>query len=119
MTNEPRIQVELSRRFRKDVKHLRKKYPHVREDVQGFIDRLEAGETPGNQVQHIHYTVYKVRLINSDVQRGKSGGYRVVYYIKTAERILLITIYTKSEVSDISDEMIRSIIEAHENGENT
>jgi len=35
----------------------------------------------------------KVRLRNSDAQRGKSGGYRVIYYLKTKAKIILVTIY--------------------------
>ena len=41
MTTERPISVILSDRFRKDIKHLLKKYRHVRDDVQVLIDELE------------------------------------------------------------------------------
>ncbi|QXD17219.1 type II toxin-antitoxin system RelE/ParE family toxin [Rhodocaloribacter litoris] len=53
---------------------------------------------------------------NSDAQRGKSGGYRMLYYLKTPERIILVTIYSKTEQGDITAEEVRRIIRAHEAG---
>jgi mRNA-degrading endonuclease RelE of RelBE toxin-antitoxin system len=54
--------------------------------------------------------VYKVRLPNRDAQRGKSGGYRVIYYIRTPKRIVLLTVYSKSDRSDTSADDIQAII---------
>jgi len=56
------------------------------------------------------YTVFKVRVRNSDVQKGKSGGYRVIYYLKTETQILLVTMYSKSDRSDITTTKIREIL---------
>ncbi|GAB5536329.1 MAG: hypothetical protein Rubg2KO_25780 [Rubricoccaceae bacterium] len=56
------------------------------------------------------HVVYKVRLANSDARRGKSGGYRMIYYARTAERVVLVTIYSKSDQGDISAAAIRQII---------
>jgi mRNA-degrading endonuclease RelE of RelBE toxin-antitoxin system len=55
-----------------------------------------------------------VRLQNSDISKGKSGGYRLIYYIKTADFVILITIYTKSEVSDIPADEIRRLIDEYD-----
>lgn len=52
---------------------------------------------------------------NSDAQRGKSGGYRVIYYLKIAENIILITIYSKSDQGDISKKIVQQIIEGYSN----
>ena len=60
------------------------------------------------------YTVFKVRARNSDVQKGKSGGYRVIYYLKTETQILLVTMYSKSEQSDITSAEIREILKRAE-----
>ncbi len=68
------------------------------------------GEIPGDQVQSTGYTVYKVRLPNCDAQRGKSGGYRVIYYIQIPQHIILLTIYSKSERSDTGMDAIQNII---------
>jgi hypothetical protein len=53
-------------------------------------------------------------LRNRDASRGKSGGYRVIYYVKTAANLFLVYIYTKSEQQDIGHNEIRQIIEEYE-----
>lgn len=110
MANESPVQVSFAPAFQKDVKRLRKKYPRIQHDIQPLIDRLMDGDTPGDQIQSTGYTVYKVRLPNRDTQRGKSGGYRVIYYIQTPEQLVLLTIYAKSDRSDLSADAIQDII---------
>jgi hypothetical protein len=51
---------------------------------------------------------------NSNAQRGKSGGYRIIYYTKTSVAILLTTIYSKSDRENISNEEIEDIIKQYE-----
>jgi mRNA-degrading endonuclease RelE of RelBE toxin-antitoxin system len=111
MANEPRVHVGFADHFTRVVRRLKKKYPHILDDVQPLIDTLEQGETPGDQVQGVGYTAYKARMKNRDARRGKSGGYRAIYYIRTVDRIILLTVYTKSEQRDISSEELRRIID--------
>jgi mRNA-degrading endonuclease RelE of RelBE toxin-antitoxin system len=56
-----------------------------------MIEQLEQGELPGDQIPSIGYTVFKLRVRNSDIQKGKSGGYRLIYYVKTAAGIILLS----------------------------
>lgn len=114
VTNKPSIQVDLAPEFVRRVKQLLKRYPHAYEDAQALITQLEKGETPGDQVPGVKYTVYKVRVKNSDVPKGKSGGYRVIYYLKTSDRVILITIYAKTQQVDMRPEQIRQMIEGFE-----
>ena len=93
--------VSYSEAFKGQVRRLSRKYRPIRVDVQPLIEQLEAGETPGDQLQGIGHTLYKVRVKNSDAKRGKSGGYRIIYYLHTAESVLLVTIYSKTEQSDL------------------
>ena len=60
------------------------------------------------------YQVFKVRLKNSNIQKGKSGGYRVIHYLKTDWGIILATIYSKSDISDVSYEIIEEAIAQYE-----
>lgn len=115
MPTEPSpIQIDLTPRFQKDLRALAKRFRLVRSDLQPLIDQLQAGELPGDRVAGVTYTVYKVRLKNSDVQKGKSGGYRVVYYVKTADKIILATIYSKSDLEDVDTEVIKDAIAQYE-----
>ena len=48
-----------------------------------MIDRLQADEIIGDQVPRTDYTIFKVRIQNSDFQKGKRSGYRLIYHQKT------------------------------------
>jgi mRNA-degrading endonuclease RelE of RelBE toxin-antitoxin system len=102
--------IETSSRFDKEIKQLAKKYRHVRSDVSTITTLLAEGEVLGDQVMGVGKPVYKVRVPNSDARRGSAGGYRVIYYLRTAERLTLITIYSKSKQADVSAKQIRAII---------
>jgi mRNA-degrading endonuclease RelE of RelBE toxin-antitoxin system len=104
------VQVNVSDRFASEVRQLAKRYRRIRLDIQPIIDRLESGELPGDQIPGMNYTLFKVRVKNSDVQKGKSGGYRIIYYLKTEKQILLVTIYSKSDKPDITAAEVKEII---------
>ena len=111
MQNEPpAIQVELTLRFQRDLRTLAKRYRHIRQDIQPLIDQLQTGELPGARISGMDYTVFKVRLRNSDIQKGKSAGYRIIYYLKMSTYIVLVTLYSKSDQSDITAEDVRYIL---------
>ncbi|SKB14197.1 conserved hypothetical protein [Planktothrix sp. PCC 11201] len=114
MSKQPLIQVEVSSTFKRNLRTLAKKYRSIRNDIQPIIEQLEQGELPGDQIPEVGYVVFKLRVRNSDIQKGKSGGYRLIYYIKTATAIILLTIYAKSEQVDIDADDIRSIIREFE-----
>jgi mRNA-degrading endonuclease RelE of RelBE toxin-antitoxin system len=105
--------VEFAKSFIRRLKELRKKYPHVTEQVQNLIRELEEGNTPGDQIQGAGYTAYKTRLPNPDAGKGKSGGYRVIYYVRTVDRIIALLIYSKSDQVDVSTDEIRLLIEEY------
>ena len=113
MTNQ--INVEASPIFLKNIRTLRKKYPCIQNDMQSVIQQLEQGELLGDQISGIGYPVFKLRVKNSDIQKGKSGGYRLIYYVKTATGIVLLTVYPKSEQADIDATEIRNIIDQYNN----
>lgn len=110
MQPKPGIEVAFTPEFKRNLRALAKKYPHIHSDVQPIIEQIQRGEFVGDQVQGTGYTIFKVRIRNSDVSRGKSGGYRVIYYIRTQTAVVLVTIYSKTEQSDISPAQIRKIL---------
>ncbi|BAY63724.1 hypothetical protein NIES22_38120 [Calothrix brevissima NIES-22] len=115
MQSEPSpIQIALTPRFKKDLRELAKRYRFIRSDLQPLIEQLQAGEIPGDRIAGVKYQVFKVRLKNSNIQKGKSGGYRVIYYLKTAEAIILATIYSKSDISDVNNKIIEEAIAQYE-----
>ena len=96
-------------------KTLGKKYRSIRKDVEPVIKQLQQGELPGDKITGVGSPVFKLRVQNSDVTRGKSGGYRLIYYCQTTTGIILLTIYTKSERVNIAAEDIKKIISQSEN----
>jgi mRNA-degrading endonuclease RelE of RelBE toxin-antitoxin system len=106
----PPINVIFAEAFLNDLKHLKKKYRHVLDDVDLLVERLRIGETPGDQIPNVGYNTYKVRLKSSDLTKGKSGGFRVIYYLQTSTDRILLTIYVKMERSDISPSEIADLI---------
>jgi len=95
MPHKPTVEIAFTPEFKRNLRGLAKKYPHIRSDVQPIIEQIQHGEFIGDQVQGTGYTIFKVRIRNSDVSRGKSGGYRVIYYLKTATAVIFVTIYTR------------------------
>ncbi|MEM7125574.1 MAG: type II toxin-antitoxin system RelE/ParE family toxin [Chloroflexota bacterium] len=87
----------------------------MRNDVSPLIEQLQAGETPGDRIAGTGHVVYKTRLKNSDIQKGKSGGYRVIYLVQNNQIVILLIIYAKSDTDDISSNEIVSVIDALEN----
>jgi mRNA-degrading endonuclease RelE of RelBE toxin-antitoxin system len=100
--------------FKRQLRRLSRKYRHIRSDLAPVIEKLKAGDILGDQIPGVDYTLYKMRVRNRDAQRGTQGGYRLIYHLKTTEQIVLITVYSKSDQSDIDAHRIREIIAAFE-----
>jgi mRNA-degrading endonuclease RelE of RelBE toxin-antitoxin system len=114
MRSKMTTKIDFAVSFLKSLKRLHKKYPGIRGDVQPLIDQLQRGETPGDQIQGVGFPVYKIRIRNTDAQRGKSGGYRVIYYIRAFDTVLLLLIYTKSERENIRADELKNLVEKAE-----
>lgn len=104
------MQLEYTAEFKRDLRSLSRKYRHIQQDIQPVIEQLQSGNLIGDQVPGKGYTLFKVRVRNSDVQKGKSGGYRLIYYLKTSRKIILVTLYSKSDQGDVSASQIRQVL---------
>lgn len=97
--------------FERRVKKLFKKYRRIQKDLAPLIEKLEAGELAGNAVPGFEKKLYKVRVPSSDQKKGKSGGFRVLYYlILENQSIYLLTIYAKAKRNDIRRREILEIL---------
>jgi mRNA-degrading endonuclease RelE of RelBE toxin-antitoxin system len=110
----PPIQIVTSPDFKTQTDKLTKRYRNVKTDLKPILDQLLQGETPGDRIKGVQSIVYKVRIKNSNAKKGKSGGYRIIYYLKSQNKILLVTLYSKSDRTDIAIETIVDIIAAYE-----
>ena len=116
MANEPGNppSVTYTPEFKRNLRHLAKKYQHIHNDLQPVIDQLITGAKPGDQIAGVQQEVFKVRARNSDAGKGKSGGYRLIYHVRSETEIVLITLYSKNEQGDVAAAEIRRIIAAQE-----
>jgi hypothetical protein len=93
--------------FDKQTKRLAKKYSSLRADLASLIDELSLDPNIGTALGN---GFYKIRLAISSKRTGKSGGARVITYVKISMgRVYLSSIYDKSEKSTISDKDLDAI----------
>ncbi|NJL51568.1 MAG: type II toxin-antitoxin system RelE/ParE family toxin [Hydrococcus sp. SU_1_0] len=103
----PIIEVEFTEHFKRSLRVLAKKYRKIRQDIQPIVEQLQRGELPGDIVAGVGYTIFKLRVKNSDIQKGKSGGYRIIYFVKTKNKIILITIYSNLNLNKIPSQILK------------
>lgn len=104
------IRIGFSAEFKRALKRLSKKYRNIRSDLKPIFAQITAGQTPGDQVPSAGATVYKVRVPNRDARVGKSGGYRVIYYLQTGEQRVMLIVYSKTERQDIPINELKAIL---------
>lgn len=106
------LAINLSQRFIKELKTLKKKFRKIEEDLDQLFSALAQENIIGDRMQEFRgFELYKARIKNSSREIGKSGGFRVIYYIKRLDgEIFALTIYSKSQKSDISRNEILKIL---------
>jgi mRNA-degrading endonuclease RelE of RelBE toxin-antitoxin system len=111
MPESSATQVFTADAFKREARALKKRYRNIESDLQTLIRQLQNGELPGDRIPGFaDYIVYKVRVKNSDLRKGKSGGYRVIYQSLTSITVLLY-LYVKSDQDDVTADEICAIIE--------
>ncbi len=60
-----------------------------------IIKQLQQGNIVGERLTGFSSTlyIYKVSVKNSNIKKGKSAGYRLIYLLESTTSILLLTIY--------------------------
>ncbi len=87
--------------FATQLKKLAKKYKKVKVDLRNLTEVLKENPESGTA---LHHSCYKIRVGNSSVPTGKSGGFRVIYYFLDSHyNIYLMAIYSKTQRENISE----------------
>jgi len=94
-------------RFEKDVKRLQKKFPKIKNDLIKFINELSLNPELGINLGD---NIFKVRIPNSSIPTGKSGGFRVITYYKKNDILYLVTIYSKTVQDTVLTEKLKEIV---------
>jgi mRNA-degrading endonuclease RelE of RelBE toxin-antitoxin system len=112
MQSDNAVSVRFSDEFEEELYRLSKRFRNIRSDVEPIIEQLQQGNIVGDRIAGIgeEYIVYKVRVRNTNIKKGKSAGYRLIYQVESPISILLLTIYSKSDQEDMGVNEIRDIV---------
>ncbi len=97
--------------FAKELKRLAKRYKSIKQDYAALLQSLQKDPLQGIDLGK---GVRKVRMAISAKGKGKSGGARVITYTVLCANVdaelTLLTIYDKSDRSNISDREILDLL---------
>lgn len=103
--------VEISSNYRREVKILAKKYPSLKAELSILFTELENNPTLGIPLGN---NVYKIRLAIASKNKGKSGGARVMSYVKIVDAaVLLFSIFDKGEKASLSNKEIEELLKPY------
>lgn len=113
-----KVEVKITKNFKKRAKYLLKRYPSLISELQklevDLADNPKLGKALGSDA-------YKIRLAIKSKNKGKSGGARVITLVENeiigiveqveeAVIVYLLTIYDKSETESITDKELKELI---------
>ena len=96
--------------FQKSVKKLWKRYRNITKDLADLEKQLQSDPNAGINLGR---SCFKLRLKNSSIPVGKSGGFRIIYFLKTEAKIYLLDIYSKSDLETIDEKRLIDILAAN------
>lgn len=109
-----KIDISLSDDFKRNFKQLKKKYHSLTNDYGIFLEEIKANPLQGADLGG---GIRKVRMAIASKGKGKSGGARVITLNILVQQepedtlnITFLTIYDKSEIDNVSDAYIQSLI---------
>ncbi|MGZ5209179.1 MAG: type II toxin-antitoxin system RelE/ParE family toxin [Sulfuricurvum sp.] len=94
--------------YQKSKKDLLKRFRQLDDDVKYFLLSVKNENDLGISLGQ---GFYKARIANSDKNKGKSAGYRLITLLKVVDtKIYLVYIYDKSDLENISEQELDKII---------
>jgi mRNA-degrading endonuclease RelE of RelBE toxin-antitoxin system len=100
-------------RFDRAVKQLKKQYRQVVDDLTIAFEHIEENPEAGAVIPR-DYSVRKLRVSSRDMQRGKSGGFRLLYKLEDRPdevvMVYILFVYAKSDQVDISLRELQALI---------
>lgn len=110
MTESFPFEIRITAEFQRKLRTLSKKYRQIQRDLEEILEQLQAGNCLGDRLSGVGYEIFKARVKNSDIKKGKSAGYRLIYWMHSLNTIVLLDIYSKSEQEDIEVKEIQRIL---------
>ena len=103
--------IVLTDNFKKEAKKLTKKYASLKAELASLFKELEENPTMGTPLGN---DIYKIRLAIASKNKGKSGGARVMSFVKvTHTAVLLFSIYNKGDKDTISNKEVEELLKVY------
>ena len=100
--------IELTEHFKKEAKKLNKKYRSLKNELEALNKELSENPSTGIPLGN---NVYKIRLSIASKGKGKSGGARVITFVKIVkEKVYLVSIFDKSMLENITKDQIFKLL---------
>lgn len=94
--------------YERSFKKLSKKFKNINKDMDSFLESIQNKNDLGIELKS---NVYKVRIANSDKNKGKSAGYRLITYLAVIDNKLhLLYIYDKSSIGNLKEAEVDAMI---------
>ena len=94
--------------YKKALKKLSKTYRNIDLDIKDFLKSINKKEDLGIELKS---NVFKVRVANSNKNKGKSSGYRLISYLEIIENELhLLYIYDKSKLVNVTEKEVDELV---------
>ena len=103
--------------FEKSVKRLAKRFRSMKDVYKKILFDFQGNIPIGEEIQG-HRNFYKARYPNPEVRKGKSGGFRLIYFWNTEkENVILVDIYSKTDYRKVDWQKVRrAMAEIEEKG---
>jgi len=103
--------IVLGEEFKRQFRRLNRKYRSLPDDFRTFKESLKENPQQGDDLGQ---GIRKVRMAIASKGKGKSGGARIITFnVQQNEadvNITLLTIYDKSEIENVTDAYIKSLL---------
>lgn len=106
------VTIQVGQEFKRQFKRLAKKYHSLRDDFNKWKKEIQKNPLVGDD---LGCGVRKIRMSIESKGKGKSGGARILTLnVKVCENgmnVILLSIYDKGEISNVTDDFIKYLIE--------
>jgi mRNA-degrading endonuclease RelE of RelBE toxin-antitoxin system len=104
-------EIYLPQTFQRCIKHLKKKFPHLKDDLIYLFQNLKKDPGLGDPIPGWNRKIWKMRASSRDLKRGKSGAFRVIYAWTSGERVIYpLFVYFKGEKQDVTKAEIEVLL---------
>lgn len=94
--------------FEKEARHLSKKYPSLKKELQKLVSELKQNPDMGIPLGR---NCYKIRISIKSKGKGRSGGGRIITHVLFREEtVFLLSIFDKAELETLGDKEIQALI---------